>query len=235
MPRNEFDQPIGTALPRWSPRLAPEPARLSGRWCSLVSLDGADLDRLYDVLAVDAPPSLWTYLSGGPFSDRAGFDDYLGQLRELGHPMVVLAPDEVGIACFLNTAVQHGSTEVGAVSWAPALQRTTAATEAVLLMMRHAFDDLGYRRFEWKCDSLNEPSCRAAVRLGFTAEGTFRNAVVYKGRSRDTAWFSITDAEWQQLRPAYDAWLDPDNFDDSGRQRRSLAQLRAVSPPAARR
>ena len=104
-----------------------------------------------------------------------------------------------------------------------ALQRTTASTESMYLMMRHVFDDLGYRRYEWKCDSLNEPSRRAATRYGFRYEGRFRNALVYKGRNRDTDWYSVTDEEWQHLRPAYEAWLDPANFDDQGRQRAPLA------------
>jgi RimJ/RimL family protein N-acetyltransferase len=105
-----------------------------------------------------------------------------------------------------------------------ALQRTTASTESMYLMMRHVFDDLGYRRYEWKCDSLNEPSRRAAARYGFSFEGTFRNAVVYKGRNRDTDWFSVTDEDWQRLRPAYEEWLAPANFDADGTQRESLAR-----------
>jgi len=115
--------------------------------------------------------------------------------------------------------------EVGHLVFAPHLQRTPAATEAMYLMMRHVFE-LGYRRYEWKCDALNAASRRAAERLGFTYEGTFRQHMVYKGRSRDTAWYSITDAEWPRLRDAFEAWLAPSNFDDQGRQLRRLADFR---------
>ena len=123
----------------------------------------------------------------------------------------------------------NGSAEVGGIVYASALQRTTAATEAMVLMMQHVFDDLGYRRYEWKCDSLNEPSRAAAARLGFTYEGRFRQAAVYKERNRDTDWFSITDAEWPALRSAYAAWLDRANFDDAGRQVRTLEQIHAAT------
>jgi RimJ/RimL family protein N-acetyltransferase len=119
----------------------------------------------------------------------------------------------------------NGVIEVGTIKYAPALQRTAAATEAMFLLMRYVFDDLGYRRYEWKCDSLNEPSRAAALRLGFTFEGIFRQAVVYKGRNRDTAWFSIIDKEWPALKQAYEAWLAPENFDPDGRQRRRLSDL----------
>ena len=117
--------------------------------------------------------------------------------------------------------------EVGAVTFSPLLQRTPLSTEAQFLLMKHVFDDLGYRRYEWKCDTLNAPSRQAALRLGFEFEGIFRQAVVYKGRSRDTAWFSIIDADWPQLRAVFEQWLLPDNFDAQGRQRVSLAALRA--------
>src|SRR4030081_1434845 len=120
----------------------------------------------------------------------------------------------------------HGVIEVGSIAFAPRLKQTRAATESMYLMMRRAFDELGYRRYEWKCDSLNAPSRQAAERYGFRYEGTFRQAVVYKGRSRDTAWFSVTDAEWPVLRAAFEAWLAPDNFDEDGMQRQSLSAIR---------
>src|SRR5262249_660992 len=121
----------------------------------------------------------------------------------------------------------HGVIEVGSITFSPRLKKTRAATESMYLMMRRAFDELGYRRYEWKCDSLNAPSRAAAERYGFTFEGIFRNAIVYKGRSRDTAWYSITDAEWPCVRAAFEAWLDPANFTEQGQQRRSLRELRA--------
>ena len=123
----------------------------------------------------------------------------------------------------------NGVIEVGHLQFSPRLQRTPAATEAIFLLMRHAFDDLGYRRFEWKCDSLNAPSRAAAERLGFQYEGTFRQAVVYKGRNRDTAWYAIVDGDWPTIRAGFEAWLSPGNFDGVGRQRVRLADLRAGS------
>jgi RimJ/RimL family protein N-acetyltransferase len=124
-------------------------------------------------------------------------------------------------------APEHGVIEIGHIWFAPRLQRTRAATEAIYLMARHSFDDLGYRRLEWKCDALNEPSRRAADRFGFTFEGVFRQHMVVKGRNRDSAWFSILDGEWPRIRSAFEAWLAPENFDADGRQRQSLAAVRA--------
>jgi RimJ/RimL family protein N-acetyltransferase len=120
----------------------------------------------------------------------------------------------------------HGVIEVGGITFSPSLKKTRAATESMYLMMRRAFDELGYRRYEWKCDSLNAPSRAAATRYGFTYEGIFRQAIVYKGRSRDTAWFSITDVEWPRVRAAFEAWLDPANFNADGQQKRRLSDLR---------
>jgi RimJ/RimL family protein N-acetyltransferase len=224
-----LNQPVGRTVPGWTPRPPATPRRLDGPHCTLVALADADRSVLYDAVVTQAGPELWTYLSGGPFADRAGFDAYLDRLDEQAHALVVKAPDEVGIICFWNTNRTHGSTEAGSLTFGPGLQRTTAATEAVVLMMRHAFDDLGYRRFEWKCDSLNEPSRRAAIRFGFGYEGRFRNAVVYKGRNRDTDWFSVTDDEWHLLRPAYGEWLAEANFDERGQQRKSLSGLTAAA------
>ena len=132
----------------------------------------------------------------------------------------------VGIAGYLRIDPGNGVIEVGHLHYSPRLQQTRAATEAMYLLMRRAFDELGYRRYEWKCDSLNAPSRAAALRLGFTFEGIFRKAIVYKGRSRDTAWFSIVDDEWPQVKAGFERWLDPANFDAAGRQRARLAELR---------
>jgi len=127
-----------------------------------------------------------------------------------------------GVAALMRIEPQHGSIEVGHVLFSPRLQRTTAATEAIVLMMRRVFDELGYRRFEWKCDNLNAPSHAAAKRFGFKYEGLFRQHMVTKGRNRDTAWYSMLDAEWRALEPEFTRWLDPDNFDTDGRQRTRL-------------
>lgn len=218
---NDHGQPIGDPVAGWTPRRPPEPAHLAGRWCAVHALTDAHVPGLYDALVREAPPSLWTYMSDGPFEDRGRFAGYLDFLRAHTWPMAVLVGERpVGLACFWNTDTAHGTTEIGSVTWAPSLQRTTAATEAVFVMADHVFA-LGYRRLEWKCDSLNEPSRRAALRLGFGYEGRFRQAVVTKGRNRDTDWFSITDTDWARLRPAYVAWLAPENHVD-GRQRSPL-------------
>jgi RimJ/RimL family protein N-acetyltransferase len=126
----------------------------------------------------------------------------------------------------MRIVTEHGVIEIGHIWFAPILQRTRQATEAIYLLARHAFDDLGYRRFEWKCDSLNEPSRRAAERFGFIYEGVFRQHMVVKGRNRDTAWFSIVDGAWPAVRAGFEAWLAPENFDEEGRQRRSLRDVR---------
>jgi RimJ/RimL family protein N-acetyltransferase len=134
------------------------------------------------------------------------------------------------MASYLNIVPANGCIEIGHIWFAPPLQRTRGATEAIFLMMRHVFDDLGYRRLEWKCDALNEGSKRAARRFGFTYEGTFRQHMVVKGRNRDTAWFSLLDREWPAVRAAFETWLAPDNFDTAGRQRASLSTLMADRP-----
>jgi RimJ/RimL family protein N-acetyltransferase len=224
---NEHGQPIGDEVPGWAPRPRIEPVTLTGRTCRVEPLGEGNLDALYDALCVRSPPETWTYIMGGPYDDRDGFADHVAGLHALPAcvPLAIMAPGGhgLGIACYLRIDPANGSAEVGGIVMSSALQRTTASTESMYLMMRHVFDDLGYRRYEWKCDSLNEPSRRAATRYGFRYEGRFRNALVYKGRNRDTDWYSVTDEEWQRLRPAYEAWLDPANFDDQGRQRAPLA------------
>ena len=208
---------------------------MPGRLSRLEPLDAArHADALHAEYAADSAGRNWTYLPYGPFpsaADYAGFvrasqagDDpsfYAIVLAESGRP--------VGVASYLRIDPANGSLEVGHLCYAPALQRSAAATEAMYLMMRRAFDELGYRRYEWKCDSLNQPSRRAAERLGFRYEGTFRQAMVVKGRSRDSAWYSILDGEWPPLREAFERWLDPANFDAAGRQRARLSELRAAA------
>jgi len=228
---NEFGQPIGAAVD-CSPREPVRPVSLTGTWSRVEPLARHHLDPLYDALVLRSPASTWTYLAAGPFSAPA---DFFAVLRDLNDnpavvPHALCLPDgrAVGMASYLRVDAANGSAEVGWIALSAALQRTTAATEAMYLMARHVFDDLGYRRYEWKCDALNEPSRRAATRLGFTYEGTFRNALVYKGRNRDTAWFSITDAEWPAVRTAFEVWLDPANHDADGAQR---TRLRAGDQP----
>ncbi len=227
---NEFGQPIGDPVPDWTPRPATRPGLLAGRLVRLERLRPDHAEVLHGPMVMQSPPRTWTYYPYPDLGDRAAFDDYIATLLALpaAWPMAVLSPDGdgLGVACYLRLDPANGSVEVGGIVLAEALQRTTAATEALYLMLAHAFDDLGYRRFEWKCDSLNEPSRRAAARLGFTYEGRFRNAMVYQGRNRDTDWFSITDAEWPAVSGALTSWLSPDNFDDAGTQRRTLEHFR---------
>jgi RimJ/RimL family protein N-acetyltransferase len=232
MPTNEHGQPVGDEVPGWEARPPIVPVTLTGRHCRIVPLGEDLVDGLYDALCVQSPPETWTYLMGGPYDARDRFAGYVAGLRTTPGwvPHAILAPEAagpavgLGIACYLRIDPANGSAEVGGIVMAKALQRTTASTESMYLMMRHVFDDLGYRRYEWKCDSLNEPSRRAAARHGFSYEGTFRQAVVYKGRNRDTDWFSVTDEDWQRLRPAYEEWLAPENFDADGTQLVSLAR-----------
>jgi RimJ/RimL family protein N-acetyltransferase len=233
---NEWGQPTGWPVEGWEPRAAPAAVTMSGRYCRVEPLDVArHADDLFAANSAD-DGRMWTYLPYGPFETAQQYSDRMGGFA--GDPsMVVLAVVDAaserasGVAAYLRAAPEHGSVEVGHVAYSPRLQRTVAATEAMVLMMAHVFNVLGYRRYEWKCDALNRPSREAAKRLGFSYEGTFRQAVVVKGRNRDTAWFSVTDGEWQRLEPAFAAWLAPANFDALGQQRQSLSALTA---PASR-
>ncbi|MCZ4499207.1 MAG: N-acetyltransferase [Marmoricola sp.] len=226
---NEFGQPIGDAVD-WTPRPVVGPVVLVGGSCRLEPWSHDHLDNLYDATVLRSPAQSWTYLATPSLDRPEGLAAWLdGLAADPGAvPLVICRPDgrAVGTASYLRLDAANGSVEVGAICLAAELQRTTASTEAMFLMMRHAFDDLGYRRYEWKCDSLNAPSRAAAARLGFTYEGTFRNAVVYKDRNRDTDWFSITAAEWPARREAFEAWLAPSNFDEDGNQAEPLRTSR---------
>ena len=228
MPVNEFGQPVGDAL-GWTPGPELVATTLTGRHCALEPLAESHVEGLYAALCVDSPDSIWTYMSAGPFADVDSFATYVADLlaRPATIPLAVLLPDgtPVGIATYLRVDHANGTAEVGNITYGSVLQRTTAATEAMYLMAAHAFDVVGVRRYEWKCDALNQPSRDAAARLGFTFEGIFRQAVVYKGRNRDTAWFAVTDADWPDLRARYERWLDPANFTEGGTQRTPLADL----------
>jgi RimJ/RimL family protein N-acetyltransferase len=210
-----------------------------GRYCRLEPLEPErHAAALHAAYRVDVAGLGWTYLPYGPFPDERTFFGWLEEVAEQDDPLffAIVPRDEglrvaaspldgaraAGVASYLRIAPAVGSIEVGHIHYAPVLQRTRAATEAMYLMMRRVFDELGYRRCEWKCDALNAASRRAAHRLGFTYEGTHRQATIYKGRSRDTAWYSMLDREWPAVRAAFEAWLDPSNFDETGRQRRPL-------------
>jgi len=229
---NHLGQPVGPPLDVALPRPRPPRAPMEGRLARVVPLDpAAHGDALFDAFAEDAEGRLWTYLGVGPFASRAEFCGWLARQAAGEDPLVhviLLDGRPLGLASFMRIDPGNGVIEVGQIAYAPALQRTAAATEAMALMMARVFDELGYRRYEWKCDALNAPSRVAAERLGFRYEGTFRKATHYKGRSRDTAWFSVIDEEWPNLSAAFAAYLAPDNFDAAGRQRRPLAAFRQV-------
>lgn len=235
---DENGSPIGEPLPNWSAREPPARTPMWGRSCVLEPLDPArHLDDLWRAVRMDTSGAMWTYLAYGPF---ASVDDYREWMMAscLGADPLFFAIVErasgraSGLASYLRIAPAVGTIEIGHLQFSPQLQRTTVATEALFLMLRRAFSELGYRRCEWKCDDLNEPSRRAAERLGFRFEGVFRQATVYKGRNRDTAWYAVLDSEWPALEAAFAAWLDPRNFDDQGQQRRSLTSWRAAGPGA---
>jgi RimJ/RimL family protein N-acetyltransferase len=229
---NPYGQPIGDVVPNWSPRPHPGPTELTGRHCRLEPVhSGRHHVDLYEAY-MEAPDDRdWTYLFHERPASAPEFCAYLTILERSEDPLHFAIIERstmraLGTAALMRIDPAHGSIEVGSITFAPRLQRTAAGSESMYLLMRHAFDELGYRRYEWKCDSLNTASRRAAERYGFSFEGIFRNAIVYKGRNRDTAWYSITDQEWPRVRAGFETWLDPANFDERGQQKRSLQELR---------
>jgi RimJ/RimL family protein N-acetyltransferase len=225
---NQFGQPIGVPLTAWAPPSRPPRAPLEGRLCRLEPLDpGRHASTLFAADCEDREGSSWTYLAYGPFPGFSAYCDWMTSTCLGDDPLFFAVIDKAGgepagVASYLRIAPAGGSIEVGHIHYSPRLQRRPAATEAMYLMMKQAFE-LGYRRYEWKCDSLNTASRAAAERLGFSFEGIFRQATVYKGRNRDTAWYAVVDSDWPRLRSAFEAWLDPGNFDGSGRQRTRLS------------
>lgn len=215
--------------PFWQPTKAPARENLEGRTVRLEPLDvvrhGDELFAAFQGPGSD--PKLWDYLSVGPFPDRSDFQAWLETIAKSADPLYFTIVDPQtqqarGLISYLNIVPANGSIEIGWVMYGAAMQRTTAATETIYLLARHAFDTLKYRRLEWKCDSHNARSRAAAARFGFEYEGLFRQHMVIKGRNRDTTWFSIIDGDWPKLRDRYEAWLSPDNFDADGRQRQAF-------------
>ncbi len=231
--RNGFDQPVGPAVPDWVPRERPLREPMQGRTCCLEPLDlGAHADALYRAFAEAPDTRDWTYLPDEPPHDLTTYRAEAERRAVSADPLhfaVVVAGEALGTLALMRIDAGNGAIEIGHVNFAPRLQRTAPATEAVAMLMRRAFDEGGYRRLEWKCDSLNAPSRRAAERFGFTFEGVFRQAVVVKERNRDTAWYSLLDREWPRAREALRRWLDASNFDGDSRQKRGLADIRAAS------
>jgi RimJ/RimL family protein N-acetyltransferase len=229
------DLPLGAELD-WSPVEPPAREALRGSHVLVRPVDAAtDAEPLYAVShPPDGDPAIWTYLPDGPYDGPEHLAEMLRWAETSADPLyftLARLPDEqpLGIASYLRIAPEFGTIEIGHIWFGVPLQRTTAATEAIFLLARHAFDDLGYRRLEWKCNALNAASRAAAERFGFTFEGVFRQHQVIKGRNRDTAWYAITNAEWPAVRSAFERWLAPDNFDGEGVQRQSLGGLMAAS------
>jgi RimJ/RimL family protein N-acetyltransferase len=231
--RNAYGQPVGEPVPDWASRPRPGRAELIGRYTAVRPLDvELDAHSLFDAYMRAPDDRDWTYLFQARPSGRAAFERYLEVIASSEDPLHYAIVDRsnsqaVGTAALMRIEPAHGVIEIGSIAYSPLLQKARTGTEAMYLMMRYVFDDLGYRRYEWKCDSLNAPSRTAALRYGFQFEGIFRQAIIYKSRNRDTAWFSIVDGEWPSIRAAFEAWLQPENFDSAGRQKQSLSALRA--------
>jgi RimJ/RimL family protein N-acetyltransferase len=236
------------------PALSPSPSSILGsslpptrvRSVTLVLLTESHAEPLFTNLGGAQHAQLYKYLPNGPFDDLETFTAHMKFLISGGvFPFTIFKHDSktptkqlsrsdnekrlgtpIGIICLMNIVPNHRTIEIGHVVFSPLLQRTTAATESIYLLMKHCFEDLGYRRVEWKTNNLNEPSKRAAIRLGFVFEGVFRNHMVVKGRNRDTAWFSVTDGEWPVVKRGLEGWFKGNNFDESGGQRRKLEEIR---------
>lgn len=229
---NSLNQPVGLPVTGWKTPRAPSREPMEGRFCRVEPLNveshAADL---FAANALDVEGRNWTYLSYGPFQNLESYRAWIDATCMGDDPLFFAIVEQkaekaVGVASHLRITPASGSIEVGHINYSPLLSRTPAGTEAMFLMMNCAFE-LGYRRYEWKCDALNAASRIAAQRLGFSFEGVFRQATVYKGRNRDTAWYAAIDEEWSALREAFERWLSLDNFDESGKQRTRLSDLTA--------
>jgi RimJ/RimL family protein N-acetyltransferase len=214
-----------------SPAQRPQRVVLPGRVVTLRPFDKASqAEALYWATHGPQSEDLWRYMSDGPFASRTAFEAAFDKKEKSVDPLFLAIVDNasgvpVGQASYLRIEPAHRSIEVGNIIFTPGLQRSPGATEAMYLMARYAFNDLGYRRYEWKCNALNQPSRRAALRLGFTFEGVFRQHMIIKGRNRDTAWFAMLDSEWPLRQANFEQWLAPSNFDPAGQQRLSLSHL----------
>ncbi len=234
---NQFNQEIGASLEAWTPRPLPARATLNGSFCTLEPINPRlHAEALWSAYRNAEDDRDWTYLPSSRPENRPAFDRYLETLDASTDPLHFAVIDTktnkaVGSAALMRIDPKNGVLEIGHINWSPLLRRQRTGTEAIYRLLEHAFDHLGYRRCEWKCDSLNEPSRKAAARYGFRHEGIFRQAVVYKGRNRDTAWYSIIDSEWPVLRTAFQSWLAVDNFDENGHQKRKLEEF--MPPPAS--
>lgn len=229
MQQNDYGQPIGDPLVNWQPPDVPQARPIAGQYVRLEPLDPNHAGDLFAANTSAGSIGMWTYMGYGPFATLDAYRVWLESVCHKRDPLFYALIDNhsaraVGVASYLRIEPAAGTLEVGHIAYSPLLQGKTAATEAMYLLMKNAFD-LGYRRYEWKCDALNAPSRHAALRLGFTFEGIFRQATHYKGRNRDTAWFSVIDKDWPRLDAAFRTWLDPENFNANGEQRTRLSEL----------
>ena len=233
--KNSLGQAIGAPLSDWQACQRPPKTAIQGNYSRVETLDiDKHAEDLFHAYANDEDQSNWTYLPYGPFNGEGGFEEFKAWIKATCtsddphfHTVIDIKNNKaVGIASLMRIEPQIGVIEVGHIHFSPLMQRTPISTEAIYLLMKRIFDELGYRRFEWKCDSLNTPSNQAAIRFGFIPEGVFRQATMYKGRSRDTSWYSIIDSEWPALKAMFEAWLKPANFDESGQQINSLQSFR---------
>lgn len=230
------DQPVGERLD-WQPAHRPERREHRGRNVVVRPLNpDTDTDTLYRLTHEPmGDPSIWTYLYEGPFANVEAYRHYLNAKAATTDPLFFVITNahdgrQLGQITYMSIEPDHGSIELGNIWFSPELQRTPAGTEAIFLLAAHAFDDLGYRRLEWKCNALNGPSRKAALRYGFIYEGLFLQHRVVKGRNRDTTWFAITDKRWRAVKGAFATWLAPDNFGADGTQVRALRDLTAAIP-----
>jgi RimJ/RimL family protein N-acetyltransferase len=227
---NTTNQPIGFPVPNWKPASLPPRKPIDGQYCKLEPLDPGHTESLFAANNLDKTGSLWTYLPYGPFKSFAEYQKWVQGSSSSNDPLffsVIQKPGNkpVGVASLMRIDRENGVIEIGHLCFSPLLQKTIAGTESLFLLIDKVFE-LGYRRCEWKCNSLNEPSKKAALRLGFSFEGIFRQSGVVKGHNRDTAWFSIIDSEWPNLKAAIEKWLKPENFDEQGHQRERLLHAR---------
>jgi RimJ/RimL family protein N-acetyltransferase len=226
---------VTAELRAWTPRPLPDGGVLEGRWCRLERLNPVRHgDDLFEASMAPGAEERFRYLFEPPPADRAAFDLWAQRAASGNDPLFYSVIDRAsgraeGRQALMRITPEHGVIEIGSILWGPRIARTRIATEALYLFANHAFDALGYRRFEWKCDALNEPSRRAALRFGFIFEGIFRQHMVVKGRNRDTAWYAITNGDWVRIREGMEAWLAPANFNGSGKQRQKLRDMIAAA------
>ncbi|MDL2284722.1 GNAT family N-acetyltransferase [Oxalobacter sp. OttesenSCG-928-P03] len=236
MSLNQYNQPVGDAVPDWKPAVMPVPHTISGRFIRLEPLDAARHHAALFAAHQPAPDERnWTYLPYEKPQTPEAMQAHLQRLEEDGSLVNFAVVDAktdrpAGTVALMRIDCASGVLEIGHVNWSPLMQRSAASTEAIFLLLSCAFDELGFRRCEWKCDNLNAPSRAAALRFGFAFEGTFKHAMVIKGRNRDTDWFAITLESWPRVRAAFASWLDAANFDADGRQ---LRRLQDFLPPDA--